>query len=386
MAITNSLAVHGWRIHGHLAAALPWQPEPGSLRKPLARRMVRAAVTAPRRTADDNVATLAAIAPPLINDVLYTVADVLGPRGMAAAEEVNYERSSGALRERRLQAYGECIGLKDKPAAMGWTRYITRLYAAAALKGARDRVLLDLAWGDIKPDDAVTLFPDDEDVVTTAVKQHGYALKLASARLRANMNVAITAVRQNGYATAFVDKNLCARRDFAVIAVRSNGFALRELSEALRDDPVIVGLAVDSQGEAIGSASERWRADLAMAKRALRQSGWAVRHLAPALRDNDEVARLAVGKVGEALAFLNARFWHNDELVHLAVNRSGRAMRWAAPRFTRDKALGLRAVANNPYAYTYLDQSLQRDPDIAAETLRRGQYMRRFVEANRGRA
>jgi hypothetical protein len=75
------------------------------------------------------------------------------------------------------------------------------------------------------------------NLVLTAVKRNGKALRHASADLKADQDVVLAAVRNDAHALRYASAKLQADQDFAMKAVACNSQALLYLSERLRGDP-----------------------------------------------------------------------------------------------------------------------------------------------------
>jgi hypothetical protein len=375
-------------------AIIPWsllRAVPGARHAPVFRRapaalppryvrpVMRATLEAPRWTPGATADVLKRLAPALPEDVWYLLGrDAVASKDAATVLTAQYDRSSPELREALLESYGRRIGLRHKPATTSWTRYIERLCREQALgPRSRDRVLLDLLWGKIEPDAAVTQYPDDLDIVWAAVKQHGYALRLASARLRAEPRLALTAVTQNGYAFEFVDPALrgAAHRDIALAAVRSCGFALGWCHPELQNDLPFAWEAVQRHGEAIRDVGPDLVLHRGLALAAVQQTGYALRCLHPDFLWDEVIVMLAVSQVGEMLEFVPEPLRSKPRVVEAAVAAMGRAIRFAPEGAQRDKRLGLMAVSNDAFAYVYLHESLQHDLEVALVTVRQAPHM-----------
>lgn len=101
---------------------------------------------------------------------------------------------------------------------------------------------------------------DDPEVVKTAVKNHGFALRYASERLQDDPEVVKIAVKKNGWTLQFASERLKDDPEIVTIAVKNNGMALVDASTRLKDDPEIVTAAVTNEGCALNYASKRLQA------------------------------------------------------------------------------------------------------------------------------
>jgi hypothetical protein len=96
-------------------------------------------------------------------------------------------------------------------------------------------------------------------VVLAAMAQNGYALRYASAELRADREVVLAAMAQHGYALEYASAELRADREVVLAAVAQHGYALRSASVELRADREVVLTAVAQNGDALQWASEELR-------------------------------------------------------------------------------------------------------------------------------
>ena len=86
---------------------------------------------------------------------------------------------------------------------------------------------------------------DNKEVVLTAVKEDGRALKYASERLKDDKEFILKAVKQDGRALEFASKNLKNDKEVVLTAVKDHGSALEYASAEIQklcegQDPVEV--------------------------------------------------------------------------------------------------------------------------------------------------
>ena len=117
----------------------------------------------------------------------------------------------------------------------------------------------------------------DREVVLAAVEEDGWALKYASAELRADREVVLTAVKRNGWALDYASVELQADRDVVLAAVKQDGRALEYASVELQADREVVLAAVQQDGYALNYASFELKADREIREAASKQSAHAVR-------------------------------------------------------------------------------------------------------------
>ena len=95
----------------------------------------------------------------------------------------------------------------------------------------------------------------DHDVVTTAVRQNGFALLFAPQSFKEDKGVVLAAVQQNGLALQHASVELKNDRDVVTAAVSQDGMALAMAYDSLKSDPEVVAAAVAQNPAAIDLVS-----------------------------------------------------------------------------------------------------------------------------------
>eukprot|EP00927_Polykrikos_kofoidii_P079491 TRINITY_DN76272_c0_g1_i1.p1 TRINITY_DN76272_c0_g1~~TRINITY_DN76272_c0_g1_i1.p1 ORF type:complete len:319 (+),score=36.26 TRINITY_DN76272_c0_g1_i1:55-957(+) len=113
--------------------------------------------------------------------------------------------------------------------------------------------------------DVLASFPEaaraDPEVVISAVRRCGQALRHAHATLRANKSIVLEAVRQNGLALQYASLALKKDKEVVLGAVQTCGCALQFADLVLRNDKEVVLQAVRQDVEAFQYASEALQID-----------------------------------------------------------------------------------------------------------------------------
>jgi NAD kinase len=116
-------------------------------------------------------------------------------------------------------------------------------------------------WRVLLHGDEYDAFKGDKDVMMAAIKQDGWALKLADEALRGDKEVVMAAVTQedDGEMLEFASDRLKDDKEVVKAAVKYNGFALEFASDRLKNEKDIVMAAKEQNRGALEFASERWQ-------------------------------------------------------------------------------------------------------------------------------
>jgi hypothetical protein len=119
--------------------------------------------------------------------------------------------------------------------------------------------------------------------------RQNHPLKYMSISLRSDRAFVVAAVKKNGFALRHASAHLRASHEVCIAAVTQHGQALEVCALAQRDDPLVVHAALRKSAAAFVYASERLRGDAETVELAIHQAGTAWRtkillHMAPAMR------------------------------------------------------------------------------------------------------
>ena len=190
---------------------------------------------------------------------------------------------------------------------------------------------------------AVEKYPDNYNIVSTAVQWNGMLLKYASDRLKSNRKIVYTALKSRCASFQHVPKQLQNDRSIVLYAIKQkvDGFTsvLEYASKKLQNDREVVLAALTQHSSALQYASEELQNDRNVVLAAVTQSGWALKYASEDLKRDREVVLAAVTQDGNALAY-------------------------ASEEFQNDRAVVLAALTENQWAFQYASKELRDDPEI----------------------
>lgn len=145
-----------------------------------------------------------------------------------------------------LQHFSESIkGDKDLVLSAVKKNGLALKYASDRLKNDREIVLESVKCKSNSPwalYHSADHFKDDYEVVMQAVVSVGWALKFASDRLKTNREIVLTAVKQNGYALEHAPDSFRNDKEIVVNALQSNPYSITFVSENLKNDYEIISI------------------------------------------------------------------------------------------------------------------------------------------------
>ena len=160
---------------------------------------------------------------------------------------------------------------------------------------------------------AVEKYPDNYNIVSTAVQWNGMLLEYASDRIKSDRKIVYTAVKSCCAAFQYVSKQLQNDRSIVLYAIKQkdeNGYSpdgftsvLEYASKELQNDREVVFAAVTHDGEALRYASNELQNDREIVLAALTKYAPALEYASEVLQNDRELVLAAVTKCGYALRF-----------------------------------------------------------------------------------
>ena len=166
-----------------------------------------------------------------------------------------------------------------------------------------------------------------------------------------------------------IGERLRSDREVVLSAVRNSGYALRFASKTLRDDKDFVLAVVSHSGEELQYASTKLRGDKDVALAAVNEFGYALQYASTKLRGDKSVVLAAVNEFGSALHFVSTKLRGDKDVVLAAVNQSGEALQYASTKLRGDKDVALAAIKQSPDAKQYVLDILKKDNEVVNATV-----------------
>ena len=251
----------------------------------------------------------------------------------------------------------------------------------------------------------------DDELVATAVRQNGLALRYASPRQCSIPELIRVAACGDGRPSplAYASAVLCRDPAFVLGLLRTAAqprlymydvawgllddeefiraamevypgalaAASPEVQDALRDDRALMLRAVHCNGSLLLSAGPELQADKELALAAVHERASAIRYVGPLLQRDIDLAREVVTRMDglHLLAhFVSWRTWtpwhHDKDLVLTAVAHHGRALSHAAPELQDDAEVVTVAVQQNGMALEFASLALRASRDVVLPAVR----------------
>lgn len=260
-------------------------------------------------------------------------------------------------------------------------------YGSDALK--QDSKVVQAA---IKQDGAAIQYADasviNDDLVKLALPSYGLALQYGSAILTKDSATVFSAVQQNGAAIKYVDASII-NDDLVQLALPQYGLALQYGSAPLKNDTAIVQQALKHTGLALAYASDNIKNIPEFVKLALDKNPEAMQFASKDLKQNAdfileviESDEFAEDEVNQAKAgifkyidinlqqnndFMQQAFEANPfvlkfvskEMLKAILAENGMALEYVSTEMKKDKEIIDVALANNPDAAQFIDNTLQ---------------------------
>jgi len=170
----------------------------------------------------------------------------------------------------------------------------------------------------------------DKEVVLTAVRSAGNALRYAAAPLKGDKEVVLAAVAKDPIALQSATEALTEDKDIVLAAVNGDGRALWLAGDDICNDREVVLAAIHQCPDSFEVAGEAVQADEEVVRAAVLKSNSMFRWASKELRSNREFVRDLVSEQGKALEFASPELHRDPELVLLAVRSGARSiLRWS---------------------------------------------------------
>ena len=221
---------------------------------------------------------------------------------------------------------------------------------------------------------------DDRDVVLEAVRQNAFALRYASAELRADRGIVLEAVRQNASALHFASAELRAGRGVVLEAVRHNagdGVAFLQAPSSLRRDRGFVLDAMEQNFLVLDWVNNEFYADEAFMLAAVRKSSEAFHYASAALKVNKDFVWKAVQENSDVLLWVSDEFFADEAFMLEAVRQSAKAFLYASDTLQANRNFVWKAVQENSDVLGCVS-----DKFVADEGFMNRNFMRKAVQKN----
>ncbi len=195
---------------------------------------------------------------------------------------------------------------------------------------------------------------NNREIVLTAVKSNGYALRSASDELQADKEVVLAVVKYNGYHLRYASTKLKADKEVVLTAVRSNGMALCHASEELKADKQVALTAVTSNGKAFADVDSKLSSDKDILLAAEKSIGYAL------LRHVDMVVEVVKA---DSSQLTNARSHIRGDYssVKQILRANGYCFQYLSQQFKQKEELLHIAVESNPMVLELLPEEMQEN-------------------------
>ena len=262
-------------------------------------------------------------------------------------------------------------------------------HASARLRGDKE-IILAAATGEYGKWNSYTVLSfastelqDDRDVVLHCVKNDGYAIEHASARLRADKEIILAAARGLNSATVLklASTELQDDREVVLHCVKNDGKAIKHASARLRGDKeIILAWKWWRSDNLLSFASTELQDDREVVLHCVKNDGchdgYAIKHASARLRGDKEIILAAARKGYSAtvLSFASTELQDDREVVLHCVENDGDAIKHASARLRGDKEIILAAARkwNSDTVLSFASTELQDDREVVLHCVKNG--------------
>ena len=262
-------------------------------------------------------------------------------------------------------------------------------HASARLRGDKE-IILAAATGEYGKWNSYTVLSfastelqDDRDVVLHCVKNDGYAIEHASARLRADKEIILAAARGLNSTTVLklASTELQDDRDVVLHCVKNDGKAIKHASARLRGDKeIILAWKWWRSDNLLSFASTELQDDREVVLHCVKNDGchdgYAIKHASARLRGDKEIILAAARKGNSAtvLSFASTELQDDREVVLHCVENDGDAIKHASARLRGDKEIILAAARkwNSDTVLSFASTELQDDREVVLHCVKNG--------------
>ncbi|MEE3342773.1 MAG: DUF4116 domain-containing protein [Bacilli bacterium] len=215
--------------------------------------------------------------------------------------------------------------------------------------------------------DERTIGEKDRNIILSAVRKEGLALKHADESLKKDREIVLEAVKKNSYALEYADASLKKDKKIVLTALKKFSSALQYADDSLKKDKEVALFAINVSGYALEYVDESLKKDKNLVLFAINKVPLSLKYADDSLKKDKEVVLSAVKQEGYAIMYADDSLKKDKEVVLEAVKQNGWALQYADASLKKDKEIVLAAIKQDSYSIKYADESLKEDPEFMKE-------------------
>ena len=203
----------------------------------------------------------------------------------------------------------------------------------------------------------------NESIMLFAINQNYRNASLCSSELKENKAFAMVACSLNGTALKHFP-DMANDYDVVMTAVKNTGFALRYASDRLKDTKDIVEAAIKNYGMAYYQASDRLRDDKELAYAAATNFEPVIEVFNQALKDDKEFMMKVALASEQAALNLPEKYYSDKDFMAQVCMGYGKAYEKCSEEVRSVPSIAIAAIRHNPEAALSLPASLHQNKDF----------------------
>lgn len=205
---------------------------------------------------------------------------------------------------------------------------------------------------------------DDKEQVLATVKEFGYKLNDASARLQNDKEVALAAMQNYPFAVSSASNRLRNDKDFMLASMKQNIHSIHCLGSTLKNDKDAMLAFVKQNGLALEYVGEPLKKDKEVVSVAMQQNSAAAKFIAAPLKNDKDFMFPFVKQDGALLEYVGEQLKDDPEVVLAATQSKYSVLRFASSRLKNDKEFMLAAIEKNSFVLQGCSTSLKDDKEF----------------------
>jgi len=231
----------------------------------------------------------------------------------------------------------------------------------------KDKAIEKVKYDGLKLETLADKWKRDIDVVMTACKNNGYAIKYASEDLKSNRELARIVLSSQGLQLSEFSESIKNDKELVEIAVKINGYAFRSASNELKNDREYVLYLAENTPIVFGLSSDEIKSDFELIQKFLPRNQTLYYELPIDLRSNKELAIKTIEMNGLGVFICLSDDLKKDKefilsCIDLVQETQFKRSSESVMKMMPDRFFGL---------LPYIDPSLQNDIEFVKEVLKK---------------
>lgn len=210
---------------------------------------------------------------------------------------------------------------------------------------------------------------EDRSSLISLLKKDGFYLKELNEKHRADKELIDIALNYHTECFNFIADHLKTDEAYIYELVKNNGRILEYVDDRFKKDRKLVLLAIESSPYALDDAHESLKADKELVLFAINKNAKVLQYADEALKGDEDVLLAAIENNVEAFKYAapTQEVIDNEKVMLALLKKDPKYMEIdVLSKYRNDKQFILKVLEVNHNAFVYLEEKLQKDPDIRA--------------------